>query len=249
MTRRSAVRLSRAALAAGAVLLVSCGQNPATTEEARGVLEGTNVVLALSVLFLVIAGALLAGVLGLDRFVRTRDALSEAPPAPVEEEDEDEVMAGIGVGRAGVPKWLYGFYVVIPVFAFMYVVNSVALSPPADEHPEETAAPTGPVTEITVVASGIAFELDTLTFPAETEVTVTMDNQDAGVPHDLTIWESEAAAQANDEAGKIAATNQVSGPNEAAVTFQTPGVGEYYFNCTIHPPSMAGTVEVVAAAG
>ena len=246
MKTRSFGRGLRAAFAGAALLAAACGQNPESTERARGLLTGPNLVVALSIGFIVIAGAFLIGAIALDRFVRSRQQLEAAGPEPEEEEEErEEVVAGIVVGRASVPRWLYAFYVLIPVFAFLYVVNNVALRPAAEEAPDETAAPTDPQTEATIVAIGITFDKDTLTFPAETEVTVTFDNQDAGVPHDWTLWESEEAATAGDEGAKIAATNLITGAAEDDVTFTSPPVGEYYFNCTIHPPSMFGTVEVV----
>jgi plastocyanin len=240
-------RLARAALLTLALALTACGQNPESTEKARGVLEGTNTVLALSIAFIVVAGALVVGAVAVDRFFRSRRALAESPvEEQVEDEDEEEVVAGIRVGRAGVPRWLYGFYVLIPLFAMLYVLNNVALRPVAAERPQATEAPTGPVTEATIVASGIKFNLEQLTFPAETEVTVEFDNRDVGVPHDFTVWESEAAATANDASKKIANTNQITGVAKDAVTFETPAPGEYFFNCTVHPTAMFGPAEVVA---
>jgi plastocyanin len=144
-----------------------------------------------------------------------------------------------------VPRWLYAFYVLIPVFAFLYVVNNVALRPAAEEAPDETAAPEGPRPEWTIIASGIAFNLDEMQFSAGEEITVTLDNQDAGVPHDWVLWESEEAATANDEGAIIASTNQITGAAEDEATFAAPDPGEYYFNCRVHPPSMFGTAEVV----
>ena len=235
------------ALSAGAAFLLAtaCGQNPEQTEKARGVLEGPNIVIALSVIFVVLAGGLLVGVIGLDRFVRTRRQLESAPPEEPEEE-QDEVVAGITVGRAAVPRWLYGFYVLIPAFAFLYVVNNVALRPAAEEKPEESAKPTGPSDEWTIVASGIKFDLETLTVPADTDVKVTFDNKDTGVPHDFAVWQDEAAATANETPKQIAKSNQIVGGNETEVTFASGGAGELYFNCTVHPTAMFGTVEVVA---
>jgi plastocyanin len=243
--KRSLARLVRVVFAGAAFCAAACGQNPESTERARGILTGPNLVLALSILFIVIAGGFLVGAVGLDRFVRSRNQLAVAPPeAEEEEEEQDEVVAGIGVGRAGVPRWLYAFYVLIPVFAFLYVVNNVALRPAAEEAPE-TAAPTGPQAEVTIVASAISFDLDQMQFPAGEEITVTLDNQDAGVPHDWVLWESEQAATANDEGAIIAQTNQITGSAEDEATFAAPEPGEYYFNCRVHPPSMNGTAEVV----
>ncbi len=241
------LRLLRLGLAGVALFAMACGQNPESTERARGVLTGPNLVLALSILFIVIAGGVLVGAVGLDRFVRSRNQLAAAPPEAdeVEAEEEEEIVAGIVVGHAGVPRWLYAFYVLIPLFAFLYVVNNVALRPAAEEVPDETAAPSGPRAEWTIVASGIKFDIDEMEFSAGEEITVTFDNQDAGVPHDWTLWESEEAATANDEGAKIAATNLSTGVAEADITFPAPDPGEYYFNCTVHPPSMFGTAVVV----
>jgi plastocyanin len=233
----------RSALLAAALAVAACGDTPESTNEARGFLEGYNVVLALSVIFLVVAGALVVGAIAIDRAISSRRALDEAPAAAGPAEEEEEVVAGIGVGRAPVPRWLYGFYVVIPVFALLYVLNAVALAP---EKPKATATPkpTGPVTEVTVVAKSIAFDADLLTFPATTAATVTFDNQDAGIPHTLTIWEDETAATAGDEGKKIADTGQFNGVAERELKFTTPVAGDYYFNCIVHP-AMKGDVKVV----
>lgn len=241
MKRSQAVRTL---LAGVALVVASCGETPETTTQARGLLSGINVVLALTIVFLVVAVGLAVGAVALDRALKARRALEAAPPSL--EEEEEEVVAGISVGRAPVPRWLYGFYVVIPLFALLYVLNAVALAPPKAEEPEETPAPTGPVTEVTIVAKSIKFDLSVLTFPAETEVEVTFDNQDAAVPHTFTVWQSEKAASTKSEPGKIADTGLFNGVAEKVLTFTTPGPGTYYFNCIVHP-FMNGDVEVVAS--
>lgn len=244
MKRSQAVRTL---LAGVALVVASCGETPETTTQARGLLSGINVVLALTIVFLVVAVGLAVGAVALDRALKARRALEAAPPSlEEEEEEEEEVVAGIGVGRAPVPRWLYGFYVVIPLFALLYVLNAVALAPPKAEEPEETPAPTGPVTEVTIVAESIQFDLSVLTFPTETEVEVTFDNQDAGIPHTFTVWQSENAASTKSEPGKIADTGLFNGVAEKVLTFTTPGPGTYYFNCIVHP-FMNGDVEVVAS--
>jgi plastocyanin len=230
---------------AGVLLATAaCGQTPETTEQARGVLSGVNIVLAMTVVLVVIAGGLLIGAFGFDRFVRSRKRLAEAPAQP-EEEEGDEVVAGITVGRAGVPRWLYGFYVLIPLFAMLYVFTNIPIEADEGGAPTETEAPAGPRPEWTIVASGIAFDLDEIIVPAAQEVTITFDNDDAGVPHDFTVWEDEAAAGAGGDAGQLATTGTINGGVSKDVTFNSDGPGEYYFNCTIHPPSMNGTFEVV----
>lgn len=248
MRSNKLVRLTRLAPAGLVLLVTACGQNPESTERARGIFTGPNLVVALTIAFVVVSGLVLVAAIGIDRFVRTRRQLETAAPEPEEaEEEEEEVVAGIGVGRAGVPKWLYGFYVLIPLFAFLYVVNNVALVPAAEEPAaEETPAPTGPQTEWTLVASGIVFDLDRLILPPETDVVVTFENRDAGVPHNFYIWPDEAAAQAADDAAAVYAGSLFNGVATRVEEFTSPAAGEYYFNCTVHPTSMFGTVEVVA---
>ncbi len=199
--------------------------------------------LAMTVVLVVVAGGLLIGAFGFDRFVRSRKRLAEAPAEP--EEEGDEVVAGITVGRAGVPRWLYAFYVLIPLFAMLYVFTNIPIE--ADEGGDEpTPTPiSGPQPEWTIVASGIAFDLDEIIVPAATGVTITFDNQDTGVPHDFTVWESADAASAGGDAGQIATSGTINGGVSRDVTFNSDGAGSYYFNCTIHPPSMNGTFEVV----
>lgn len=246
--RKHAIRTFRLALAGLAVAAAACGQNPETTERARGVLSGAPLVLALSIVFIVIAGGLLVGVIAIDRFVRSRRALESAPAEVSEEEEEEpeEVVAGIGVGSAGVPRWLYGFYVLIPIFAFMYVVNNVALRPAAEVKPEEPTRPSGPSAEWTIVASGIKFDLEQMVFPAAQPVTVTFENNDAGVPHNWTLWPDEAAAQGGDTSAALHAGSNFPGVSTKEEKFTAPDAGEYYYNCTVHPTSMFGTAEVVA---
>lgn len=250
MNVRTPIVLARAALAALAVTAFACGQNPETTERARGVLTGTNIVLALSIAFIVIAGGLLVGVVSLDRFVRSRKALEAAPPETEEEESEpsEEVVAGIGIGSASVPRWLYAFYVLIPAFAMLYVFNNVALKgPEAAERPEATEAPTGPRTEWTITASGIKFDLSELTVPVGEEVNVVFENKDTpGVPHNFVVWPDEAASQGGDTSKAVHAGNTITAPARSTEKFTIPEAGTDYFNCSIHPTSMFGTIEAVA---
>src|SRR5437870_1867475 len=123
------------------LLAAGCGQTPDQTNKARGVLSGVNLVLGMTVVLIVLTVVFLVGVLASDRFVRTRRRLATAPAAePVEEEDTDEVVAGITMGRAGVPKWLYGAYVLIPLFAFGYVFSNVHVPKPHAKRKTSLAA-------------------------------------------------------------------------------------------------------------
>jgi plastocyanin len=88
-----------------------------------------------------------------------------------------------------------------------------------------------------IVAQGTAFDTSTLQFPADTEVTLTFDNQDDAAvtgPHNLAIFEGETA---------LFEGELVDGP--ATVDYAIPGLpaGTYEFRCEIHP-QMAGSVDV-----
>src|SRR3989442_239260 len=95
------IRLLLAALPLA--LLVACGQTPDSTQKAGGVLSGVIFFLGFTIVVLVVAVAFIVGAVAFDRFFRTRRQLATAPPV-VPEEEEDEVVSGITVGRAGVPK-------------------------------------------------------------------------------------------------------------------------------------------------
>ncbi len=226
--------------------LAACGQTPESTQKARGVLSGGNFFLVMTIVLVVVAGAAVVGALAFDRMVRSRRKLAAAPVV-VPEEETDEVVAGITVGRAGVPRWLYAAYVIIPLFAIGYVFNSVSLAPKTTPKPQKSAAPAGPLTKATVVAQGIKFDVKELDLKASSPVTITVDNKDTGVPHTFTIWKSQADATAGTASAKIEDTGPFQ--DTKTINVSTPAAGTtWYFNCTIHPTSMFGTIKIENAA-
>jgi plastocyanin len=90
----------------------------------------------------------------------------------------------------------------------------------------------------TVTASGIQFDTNSLTMPADTPTTLTFDNKDAGTPHNIAIYVSEA-----DQTTPLFRGEIVTGP--ATVTYKIPPLkpGSYYFHCDVHP-TMNGSVTV-----
>ncbi len=118
------------------------------------------------------------------------------------------------------------------------VISQVGL--PGDESAEEhgsvaAPAPEGVTTE--VVAEGSAFNTTEMRLTAEQEVEVTLINNDDGIPHNISIYETEAADQ---DLFLGAETN--GGP----ITYDIPPLeaGEYYFQCDFHAGSMNGVVTV-----
>ncbi len=86
------------------------------------------------------------------------------------------------------------------------------------------------VTEINLTAEKIAFDTDTITVPAEANVTVHFTNRDDGVPHNLAIYDSNLRSES------IFVGEIITGPDETNYTFTAPSdPGTYYFQCDVHP--------------
>jgi plastocyanin len=94
----------------------------------------------------------------------------------------------------------------------------------------------------TVVASDLAFDTDTIQLPADTTTTLTLDNRDDGIPHNVAIYTDESLGES------LFVGDLVTGP--ASADYEIPAIpaGEYYFHCDVHP-DMSGTVVVEPAGG
>ncbi|MBX3029686.1 MAG: cupredoxin domain-containing protein [Chloroflexi bacterium] len=106
--------------------------------------------------------------------------------------------------------------------------------------PEQTAEEGGPPVTMTPYLSATAathFDQGRIVIPADTPVTLTFENLQAGVPHDVAIEDPADAGVF------LFQGEQITGP--ATIDYQLPplAAGEYPFVCTIHPP-MVGTVLV-----
>ena len=99
------------------------------------------------------------------------------------------------------------------------------------------AAQPGEPAGLTIVASGLAFDTDTVNLPADTETQLTLENKDAGTPHNFAIY-SDAGYTTPRFQGEIF-------PGPASKTYTIPALpaGTYYFRCDVHP-NMQGTVIV-----
>jgi Cupredoxin-like domain len=97
-----------------------------------------------------------------------------------------------------------------------------------------------PVLEVT--APTTAFEPTCLVAPAEEEFTITFNNEDEGVTHNLAI-------RPDADGEDIAATEVKPGSYTDPLTVEPQEEGDLYFLCEVHPDVMFGTLAVVAGGG
>ena len=136
---------------------------------------------------------------------------------------------------------------VVALMSAVALVASSCSSPKDTGFPSETSSgtatgapsPTGPAVsnEATIVAKDIQFDLKELTFAAGAPISLTLDNQDPGIPHNVSIYEGQT---------EIYKGELFQG--EGKQTYEIPALkaGTYRFQCDVHP-TMAGTVTVTAA--
>jgi plastocyanin len=119
-----------------------------------------------------------------------------------------------------------------------------------DVHPQTmtgtmtvAAAPSGGTTEgppqaIQEQAKGIAFATTSLR-AIGTSVTIHFDNTDAGIPHNMAIFQGTDASGAVVFRGDL-----VTGPGAVDYHVDFPAPGTYFFHCDVHPTQMTGTITV-----
>jgi plastocyanin len=110
--------------------------------------------------------------------------------------------------------------------------------PPTSAPPPSSGSPppAGPTTT-TVTASGIAFDTTTITLPANKATTLTFDNEDAGIPHNIAIFPDSSATN------PLFTGDIVVGVKTVDYNISALKPGSYYFHCDVHP-QMSGTVTV-----
>jgi mono/diheme cytochrome c family protein len=119
--------------------------------------------------------------------------------------------------------------------------GQTARAPQPTEPPGLIDSYTGNTT-IEVVAQGVQFNTRTISAPANTSIRIRLDNQDAGVDHNIAFYQSATATTAPLVAGSIGTT--FPGVAVDDTVFTTPAAGSYFFRCDVHPTSMTGTFSV-----
>jgi plastocyanin len=112
-------------------------------------------------------------------------------------------------------------------------------SVPAGSSSSPSSSASGNTVTIDLVAKNIAFDKSTITVPAGADVTVNFDNEDAGIPHNFSVY-TDSSAKTPIFVGEI-----ISGPKTITYHFTAPPQpGTYFFRCDVHPTIMTGTFVV-----
>ena len=93
-----------------------------------------------------------------------------------------------------------------------------------------------------IVALNTAFDPTCLVAPAQEPFTVTFENQDEGIPHNVEILPEPGGEV-------IAATEVKPGIYTDPLDVASLDEGNYYFQCVVHPEPMNGTLAVIPAGG
>ena len=95
---------------------------------------------------------------------------------------------------------------------------------------------------IAVTAQGVQFDTSEIDLQAETATTITFQNNDAGIQHNIAIYSDDTLAN------ELFKGDLVTGV--ASATYDVPGLaaGTYFFHCDVHP-TMSGSVVVKPPGG
>ena len=144
------------------------------------------------------------------------------------------------------PSLVYGMAIFVVVF-IVAAAGMFAIAPLLDSGSDASEAtaedggsttPGGPV-NVTLVARSLAFDKRTITASPNVDVTVTLDNQDAGVLHNVSFYTNRSAGT------KIFVGELKAGVSQSVEKFKSPSSpGNYFFRCDAHPDQMTGTFVV-----
>jgi plastocyanin len=89
----------------------------------------------------------------------------------------------------------------------------------------------------TVTAANIEFDTATINLPADQPSTIHFVNDDAGVQHNIAIYEDDTVT------AELFQGELITGPDEIDYAIDPLAAGNYYFQCDVHP-NMNGTAAV-----
>ena len=95
---------------------------------------------------------------------------------------------------------------------------------------------------VAIAAKDLAFDTKTIAVESGRQVVIKLDNQDANIPHNWALYESEEAAAS--AATTLASGPIQSGPVQEQILFDPLQPGTYFFRCDVHPTTMTGELVV-----
>ncbi|HEX6492973.1 MAG TPA: cupredoxin domain-containing protein [Candidatus Dormibacteraeota bacterium] len=103
-----------------------------------------------------------------------------------------------------------------------------------------SCAPAG--TTVKLTAKDTMFDVNCIAVPAGQAITVTFDNEDGGIPHNLAIYAKDPNEDPN--AKTLFKGELVTGVT--TMTYNVPALtaGTYHFHCDVHPQQMFGAFVV-----
>src|SRR3989440_11090302 len=122
----------------------------------------------------------------------------------------------------------------LPVVAAMSWLALAGAGSFAESKPNADSTCTANGTALSITASDNKYDKDCLAVPANQASTIAFDNEDRGIPHNVSIYEDDTASKALFK-GEI-----VDGPKK--ITYNVPALpeGRFFFRCDPHPEFMYG---------
>lgn len=96
---------------------------------------------------------------------------------------------------------------------------------------------------ISLTAKNISWNTNCLAVPAGAPVSLTINNQDAGIDHNFAIYTNP------DQKTQLLAVPRFSGVASQTFQLKTLPPGKYYFQCNVHGPAMSGVFIVEKPGG
>ena len=132
-----------------------------------------------------------------------------------------------------------------PVHSLVEEGDHPAADAPEHEEPgggepgkeEDEAPPPKNGATVAIAAQALEFDAVEISLPAGEPAIVSLDNQDDGIPHNLSIYTEQGGESLFE--GEV-----VTGPTQIDYEVPPQEPGEYFFQCDIHPTTMTGTVTV-----
>lgn len=142
------------------------------------------------------------------------------------------------------PRWAAPTFAAVGAFVVLLTLAPWLLSLIPEQATDDGGNVGPPPTTTPFISASTVTQFDQtrIVIPADTPVTLTFQNDQAGVPHDVAVADPAA------EGEWLFNGEDITGP--ATIEYQLPPfpAGEYTYHCTIHPP-MVGTLEVRPAEG